>query len=123
VSAVEPEEAAAHFGERDDPSETKPLCRWWDRMSADERLLQLKDTIKELEGERRRNDSLRIANEGLEYQVDSSIAQIKSYKPFRQCNSIYDVFCVFDSMEGRALAAEERLKERASAGVQEGNER
>ena len=26
-------------------------------------------------------------------------------------SAIYDVFCLFDSMEGRALAAEERLKQ------------
>jgi hypothetical protein len=36
-------------------------------------------------------------------------AQLQSYKPFRGCRSIQDVFNVYDSMEGRALAAEELL--------------
>lgn len=85
-------------------------------MAADEKLLVLKDTLKQLNQEQNDNMRLRTANEGLEYQVESIPQQIKSYKPFRGCNSIYDVFCVFDSMEGRALAAEERLKE-IEAGV------
>ncbi len=33
---------------------------------------------------------------------------IQSYRPFRKCESLQDVFNVYDSMEGRALAAEER---------------
>lgn len=34
---------------------------------------------------------------------------IKSFKPFRECRTLQDVFNVYDIMEGRALAAEERL--------------
>jgi hypothetical protein len=34
---------------------------------------------------------------------------IQSYRPFRKCDTLQDVFHVYDSMEGRALAAEERL--------------
>src|ERR1051326_4256192 len=33
---------------------------------------------------------------------------IQSYRPFRKCNSLQDVLYVYDSMEGRALAAEEK---------------
>ena len=33
---------------------------------------------------------------------------IQSYRPFRKCETLQDVFNVYDSMEGRALAAEER---------------
>jgi hypothetical protein len=36
----------------------------------------------------------------------AAVAEIQSYRPFRQCNSIRDVFFVYDSIEGRALAAE-----------------
>lgn len=36
---------------------------------------------------------------------------IQSYRPFRKCNTLQDVFFEFDSIEGRALAAEEKLKE------------
>lgn len=35
---------------------------------------------------------------------------IQSYRPFRKCETLQDVFNIYDSMEGRALAAEERLK-------------
>lgn len=34
---------------------------------------------------------------------------LHSYKPFRNCRTIQDVFNVYDSMEGRAISAEERL--------------
>lgn len=104
-------EAAAHFGDRDDAEEFKPICKWWASMSSDEKLRALQDALRELEAERRENLSQRTAIEGLQYQVDGLVPQIKSYAPFRGCNSIYDVFCVYDSMEGRALAAEEKLKE------------
>ncbi len=33
---------------------------------------------------------------------------IQSYRPFRKCETLQDVYFVYDSMEGRALAAEER---------------
>lgn len=36
------------------------------------------------------------------------LGQIHSYRVFRECQSVQDVFNLFDSMEGRALAAEER---------------
>lgn len=48
--------------------------------------------------------------EHLECRVESLTTAMRSYKPFRECRSINDVFFVFDSMEGRAIAAEERLK-------------
>jgi hypothetical protein len=53
----------------------------------------------------------------LEYQTEGQIHAINSYKPFREakCRSIYDIFCLYDSMEGRALAAESRLAEPAPA--------
>jgi len=107
----DPVEAHAHFGERDDAEEFKPICKWWDRLSVDERIKTLQDTLKELEVERREVDRQRVHIDGLEYQVESIPEQIKSYKPFRGCSSIYAVFCVYDSMEGRALAAEQRLAE------------
>jgi hypothetical protein len=35
-------------------------------------------------------------------------SDIRAFRPFRECRSLQDVFNVYDSMEGRALAAEER---------------
>ncbi|HEV7674468.1 MAG TPA: hypothetical protein VGQ12_08055 [Candidatus Angelobacter sp.] len=102
-------EAEAHFGDRDDGEEFKPICKWWANMSPDERLVQFQQALKDLEEERRQNDSHRVAIEGLTYQVDGIPMQIKSYAPFRGCNSIYDVFCVYDSMEGRAITAEGKV--------------
>lgn len=104
-------EAQAHFGDRDDAEEFKPICKWWASMSADEKLSQFQQALKDLEAERNQNDRHRTAIEGLEYQVNAIPHAIKSYKPFRGCSTIYDVFCVYDSMEGRALAAEQRLAE------------
>lgn len=60
------QEAEAHFGERDDPEEFKPLCRWWKRMSSEERGQALQDTIQELAAEREENARMRTQVEGLE---------------------------------------------------------
>lgn len=46
------ESAQAHFGERDDPEECKPICKWWDRLSEDERIGQLQDALHDLSYER-----------------------------------------------------------------------
>jgi hypothetical protein len=102
-------EAEAHFGDRDDAEEFKPICKWWASMTVDDKLHHFQQALKDLEQERRETDRQRVAIEGLEYQVESIPSQIKSYKPFRGCNSIYDVFCVYDSMEGRAITAEGKL--------------
>ncbi|HEX7330345.1 MAG TPA: hypothetical protein VF290_02530 [Pyrinomonadaceae bacterium] len=51
--------------------------------------------------------------EALECRVESLTSAMQSYEPFRECNSIRDVFFVFDSMEGRAIAAEDRLNQLA----------
>lgn len=104
----DPVEAQAHFGDRDDGEEFKPICKWWDRMEAGERISVLQEALRDLEAERRQVNRQRVAIEGLTYQVDGMESSIKSYKPFRGCRTIYDVFCVYDSMEGRALAAEEQ---------------
>lgn len=101
------DEAESHFGDMDD---FEPLCKHWSRMTAEDRAGEIQSAIQELNGERRRVESLQIANEGLQYRVDSLEASIQSYKPFRECRNIHDVWCLYDSMEGRALAAEERLK-------------
>jgi hypothetical protein len=41
-------EAAAHFGDRDDAEEFKPMCKWWQLMSEDERVEALQQTIQQL---------------------------------------------------------------------------
>ena len=106
----DPDEASAHFGDRDDGEEFKPICKWWANIDDHERLETLQDTIRELNHGADENMRLLTKIEGLEYQVNSQESAIRSYKPFRDCHSIHDVFCLFDSMEGRALAAEEKLK-------------
>jgi phage terminase large subunit GpA-like protein len=48
--------------------------------------------------------------EAAQCQIDSLSTAMRSYAPFKNCRSINDVFFVYDSMEGRALAAEEQLR-------------
>jgi len=105
-------EAEAHFGDRDDAEEFKPLCRWWASMSPKERGETLQDTIEQLNSERDENAVLRSKIDGLEYRIHGIVSEIKSFKPFRNCESIHQVFYVYDSMEGRMLVAEEKLAER-----------
>jgi len=106
----DPEEAAAHFGDRDDGEEFKPICKWWERMDDAERLETMQDQVRELNRGAEELIKLRDHVEALEEQLANQENAIKSYKPFRECRSINDVFNLFDSMEGRALAAEEQLK-------------
>lgn len=104
---ADPKKAEAHFGERDDAAEFTPLCTWWASMSPEERGETLQDTIRELNAERDENAIFRTRIEGLEYRVEGQLSEIHSFAPFRKCDSIQQIFNVYDSMEGRALAAEE----------------
>lgn len=105
-------EAAAHFGDRDDAEEFKPLCKWWNRISNGERIDEMQKLLADLELERRDNMGLRHQVEGLEYQVGSNTEAIKAYKPFRhaKCCTLNDVFNEYHSIEGRMLSAEEKLR-------------
>jgi hypothetical protein len=49
--------------------------------------------------------------EALELKVGSLTTAMQSYAPFRKCRSINDVFFLFDSVEGRAIAAETQLRQ------------
>lgn len=101
-------EAESHFGERDDAGEFTPTCKWWASMDDTERKQEFQTLIQELNGERDTNADLLRENEKLEYIAGSHDSEIKSHKPFRECRSIRDIFNLYDSMEGRALASEER---------------
>lgn len=96
-------EAKAHFGDRDDE---EPLCLTWHDLDADGRASEYQSVIQELNGEREENAALRTKVEGLEYRVDGQLSDIRSFTPFRKCSGINEVFHVYDSIEGRALAAE-----------------
>lgn len=98
-------EAEAHFGDRDDE---EPLCKTIARWGDDETARQLQDTIQQLNAERAETARQRVQIEGLEYRVEGQRAEIQSFAPFRKCEGINDIFNLYDSMEGRALAAEER---------------
>jgi hypothetical protein len=98
-------DAKAHFGDRDDE---EPLCLTWHDLDSDGRVSEYQSMSRELNAKREENDALRTKVEGLEYRVDSQLAEIHSFVPFRRCNSINEVFHTYDSMEGEALAALER---------------
>ena len=105
------EEALAHFGDCDDGEEFKPICKWWAEMDDGERKRTFQDLQRDFGRGAKENMRLLDKIEGLECNLEALTSVIRGYKPFRKCSSIYDVFCLFDSMEGRALAAEERLAE------------
>lgn len=48
--------------------------------------------------------------EAAECSISSLSAEMSGYKPFKKCNSMQDVFNVYDYMEGLKLAAEYREK-------------
>lgn len=99
-------EAQAHFGEGPDE---EPLCRSWAELDADGRASEYQSAMGELEREREEADRLRTEVENLEHRLGSYESLVGSR--FRGCRTIGDAFNLFDSMEGRALAAEQRLAE------------
>ncbi len=52
------EEAEAHFGDRDDAEEFKPICKWWATIAEDERAVTLQDYLQQLNYERMENYKL-----------------------------------------------------------------
>lgn len=64
---------------------------------------------------------LELANERLRRDIEDETtstklfyarlkSELRAFNPFRECRSVQDVFNLYDSMEGRALAAEAILK-------------
>jgi hypothetical protein len=101
--------ARMHFGETPDKT---PACLL--KLTSEERSLVRRIRGLEFEIERLRHD---IEYETTAANVFSGKLQslLNSYKPFRGCRSLQDVFNVYDSIEGRALAAEERLAQISGA--------
>jgi len=95
-------EAAAHFGDRE---ESEPLCLTWTRLNSDERAQEYQSLTRELEGEREETARLRSRIEGLEDNVSGTACGIASR--FKGCTTIQEVWCLYDSLEGRALVAEQ----------------
>jgi hypothetical protein len=99
-------EAQGHFGDRDDEV---PLCISWHDLDADGKASEIQHEHGMLLEEQDENLRLRTKIEGLEYRVEGQLSEIHSFAPFRKCDTIQQVFNVYDSMEGRALAAGEQL--------------
>ena len=94
--------ARAHFG----PHEGYlPGCI--ERLPAGERALLERLRTVQGELEHLRHDMQEGVSSTRAYQAHLQ-SDIRGYQPFRECRTLQDVFNVFDSMEGRALAAEER---------------
>lgn len=99
-------EAAAHFGDRDDES---PICVTWKELNADGKLAEFQQMFGELESERDESNQLRMSVETLEYRL-SEYENLLSSR-FKNCRTLNDAFNLFDSVEGRMLAAEEKIVE------------
>lgn len=51
-------DAEAHFGDRDDADEFKPICKWWSNMDDAERREQLQGVIRQMNDVTEDNDGL-----------------------------------------------------------------
>lgn len=96
-------EARAHFGDGPDDA---ALCVEWSQMDGAK---ELQAKIQELNSQQDENRRLLEKIEGLEFQVDGVEAAIASR--FKNCRTIDEAWHAYDSMEGRALAAEEHAKD------------
>ncbi len=101
-------QAAGHFGDCDD---AEPICTLWESLSKDERIGLLQTSSGQYLEAQVEISAQNTKIEGLEYRLEGQLSEIHSFKPFRSCDTIHQVFNVYDSMEGRALAAEERNNE------------
>lgn len=98
--------ASGHFG---DMGEQDPLCVVWVDLDADGRASEIQNVAGQLTEEFEENCRLRTQMEGLEYRLLEFENLLGSRFP--KCRNLDDAFNLYDSMEGRALAAEERLKQ------------
>lgn len=77
----DPQEATAHFGDRDDAQEFTPTCQWWQRMDEGERAQEFQTLIQELNAERDQYAdhlaALREAKSALEGCVAQMTADLK----------------------------------------------
>lgn len=105
-STSDHKEAKCHFGDRDDES---PVCVFWRDLDADGKLSEHHELLGELAAERDENIQYRSTIEGLEYRLLGFENLLCSR--FLNCKTLNDAFNLYDSMEGRALAAEEKLRE------------
>lgn len=102
-------EAAAHFGDQDNAT---TLCAdWAEYTTHDEKLAHCQQLEKELSSERDENWKLCQSNDALQYQVDSFESAIQSFKPFRGCHNVQDIFNLYDTLEGLKVVAEKRVEE------------
>lgn len=94
--------AADHFG---DAPYRDPGCLIRVQLG-DERGLQMALRKAEVEIDRLRN---LLESEIVRHETFSALLKsyLRGYRPFRDCETVRDVFFLYDSMEGRALAAEE----------------
>lgn len=99
------EEAKSHFGDRDDES---PICVFWRDLDAEGKLSKHQAVVAELAAERDENARYRSTIEGLEYRLLGFENLVTSRFP--KCSTLGQAFNLYDSMEGRALAAEEQVK-------------
>lgn len=51
-------EAEAHFGDRDDAEEFKPICKWWNGMDDEDKAHALQSALQDLNYERMENYNL-----------------------------------------------------------------
>lgn len=109
------DEAHAHFGDRDDAEEFTPTCTWWAKLTAEERAQEIQDLLQQITAEQNDNGLLRSQIEGLEHQAKGQLHEIQGFKAFSKCTSVTEVFQLYDSMEGRALLAEQDVVELVNA--------
>jgi hypothetical protein len=100
-------EAAAHFGDRDDAEEFKPLCKWWRRMTKLERVGEFQTLIKELNQAQEQSYADRREAEKWEYIAGSQESDINSRFP--GCSSLQDIWNKFDLLKGELLVAQEQI--------------
>jgi hypothetical protein len=94
--------ARAHFGNTPD---ARPACI----IKGDFGLLRAL-RYAEREAARWRSDVHNETSSSRNYYAHLQ-SELRGFKPFRGCRSVQDAFNIYDSMEGRALAAEERVAE------------
>lgn len=101
-------EAAAHFGDCDDAKEFTPICNWWKNLSPEDKVHTLQNSIIQYNESQEELRQARSEIETLECQLNAATNAIGSR--FKGCTVINEIFNLYDSMEGRALAAEEKLE-------------
>jgi hypothetical protein len=114
-----PVEAEAHFGDRDDAGEFKPICKWWARMDDSERRETLQDLSKQVRELQEREEQQTVQMAGISMAANGATHDTAKQGDYGWSVPYADVLLLRRLYESQAKRIEELEKPVTIAEMQE----